>query len=115
MARPRKPSDEQLSRRIGFRVSEAFYAAIQADAAQAGMGPNELARQLTLRGHSRLVIQTTRRHDPALIAQIHRVGLNLNQLVKNAHTLGVVSPVVHEVCEEIRQLVLAATQHEDHP
>jgi len=115
MPRPRKPSDTQLSRHISFRVSEAFHAAITADASEAGLGPNELARLLTMRGQGRLVINTTRQHDPAFIAQVHRIGLNLNQLVKSAHLRGSVSPLVDHVCAEIQTLVLAATQHKDGP
>ena len=70
---------------------------------------NELARQLTRRGGRRLVIQVARRHDPAFITQLQRIGLNLNQLVKRAHILGGVSPRVNLLCEQIEGLVQDAT------
>lgn len=108
MSRPRKTSDAQHSRQVIFRLTETEYAQLEAVAGRAGLRVNELARRLTQRGRHRLVIQTTNRHDPAFIAQVQRLGANLNQIVKRAHLREYVSPKVEEICDEIRRIVLTA-------
>lgn len=114
MPRPRKTSDTQHSRLVIFRLTEPEYAQLEALAKRAGLRVNELARRLTRRGQRRVVIQLTRRHDPAFISQVQRLGANLNQIVRRAHLRESVSPKVEEVCDEIRRLVLAAVQGEGH-
>lgn len=113
MARPRTTTELQQTRQIIFRLTEAEYAQLEAVAERAGLRVNELARRLTRRGQRRVVIVTTKRHDPAFIAQVRALGLNLNQLVHNAHIFGRVSPKVADVCEQIRKLVLAPTEDEE--
>lgn len=113
MSRPRKSSDTQHPRQVIFRLTEAEYAELQAVAERAGLRVNEFARRITLRRHHRVVIHTTRRLDPAFIAQVRAVGLNLNQLVHNAHIFGHVSPKVSQLCDEIRRMVLAAAETEE--
>src|SRR5262245_46710426 len=106
MPRPRKQSDTQHSRQVIFRLTDAEYADLEAKALRAGLrGVNELARRMTRRGRNRLVIEVSRRHDPAFISQVQRLGANLNQLVKRAHMRGYVSPKIEELCDEIRRLV----------
>ena len=114
MPRPRKTSDSLATRQVIFRLTEAEYAQLEALAGRAGLRVNELARRLTRRGQRRVVIQLTRRHDPAFIVQVQRLGANLNQIVKNAHIFGRVSPRVNQVCDEIQRLVLAAVHEEGH-
>jgi hypothetical protein len=75
---------------------------------------NELARRLTRRGRHRLVIHTSRRHDPAFIAQIRALGNNLNQIALRSNLTGRVSPKVESLCDEIRRVMLDAAQAEDH-
>lgn len=113
MSRPRKSSDTQKSRQISFRLTETEYAQLEAVAERAGLRITELARRVTLKRHHRIVIHTTRRLDPAFIAHLRAVGLNLNQLVHNAHIFGRVSPKVSQLCDEIRRIVLAAAETEE--
>ncbi len=105
MARPRKATHERKSRQIIFRLTEEEYAQICAHAKQAGMPPNELARLLTKCVHKRVVIKTYPHLDPAYIAQIKRIGQNLNTLTKNAHIFKRVSPKVEALCNEIREII----------
>jgi hypothetical protein len=114
MPRPPKPTAVQHTRQVIFRLTEAEYAQLETLAGRAGLRVNELARRLTQRGRHRLVIQTTRRHDPAFIAQVKRLGANLNQIVKRAHLREFVSPKVEEVCDEIQRIILAAANDEAH-
>ncbi|MEO5958783.1 MAG: plasmid mobilization relaxosome protein MobC [Opitutaceae bacterium] len=113
MPRPKKTTATLASRQIIFRLTENEYAELAAVAGRAGLRVNELARRLARRGGQRVVIRTSRRHDPAFIAQIRGMGQNLNQLVHNAHIFGRVSPKVAEVCEEIRRIVLTAAEESD--
>lgn len=112
MPRPPKTTDTQHSRQVIFRLTEGEYAQLEAVAGRAGLRVNELARRLTRRGKHRLVIETTQRHDPAFIAQIRALGVNLNQLTMRSHMTGSVSPKVESLCEEIRRIVLAAVLDE---
>lgn len=107
MTRPRKTPDEKRSRVVSFRLTSPEYARLEELARRAGLQANELARRLA-RSERRVTVQTVSRTDPALIAHLQRLGANLNQLVKNSHIFGRVSPTVDQVCEEIRQLVFKA-------
>jgi len=108
MSRPRKAI--RRTHPITFWLTPEEFARLEATALQAGLRVNELARQVTCRGHRRVVIQTTRRHDPAFIAQIRRLGNLLNQLTMRSHLTGRVSPKVEVLCDDIRQIVLAAVE-----
>ena len=48
-------------------------------------------------GRQRLVIQTYRACDPAFLKRIDQIGHNLNQIVKNAHIFGRVSPLIDQL------------------
>jgi hypothetical protein len=114
MPRPRKPSDTKQSHLVIFRLDGRAYGPLKAKADSAGVRVNELARQLTCAGKHRLVIETSRRADPALLAALQRLGANLNQLTKLSHMRGYVSPKVEELCDEIRNVVFdAIADHEE--
>ena len=98
MARPTKNADRRRSRHVIFRLTEEEYARLHEKSALAGLTPNELARKLTSKGKRELVVNTHQRVDPALLKRIDRIGQNLNQLVKNAHIFGRVSPQVEGLC-----------------
>lgn len=112
MPRPRKTSDALATHQVIFRLTGDEYAQLEAVAARAGLRVNELARRLTRRGRHRLIIHTSRRHDPAFIAQIRALGNNLNQIAMRANLTGRVSPKVESVCDEIRRMVLSAVEGE---
>lgn len=112
MSRPRKAAATRRTHPITFWLTPDEFARLEATALQAGLRVNELARRVTCHGRQRVVIQTTRRHDPAFIAQLRRLGNLLNQLTMRSHLTGRVSPKVEVLCDEIRELVLRAA--EDH-
>jgi hypothetical protein len=108
MSRPRIAEANKRIHPVTFWLNDDEYAHLQAAAQRSGLRVNELARRLTRRGQHRLVIQTTRRHDPAYIAQIRALGNNLNQIAMRANLTGRVSSKLENLCEEIRRIVLAA-------
>jgi AraC-like DNA-binding protein len=110
MSRPKKSADARRSRHVIFRLTEEEYDRLCALAERAGLSPNELGRRLTARGLKRLVIQTCRRCDPALLNHLARMGNNLNQVVKNAHIFGRVSHRIEQLCATIDQMIAQAVE-----
>ena len=105
MARPTKKSDRRHSRQVIFRLTEAEYDSLCDKATLAGLPPNDLARRLTSKGKRKRVVNTTRHLDPAFLKRIDRIGQNLNQLVKNAHIFGHLSPQIDHLCTSIDELI----------
>jgi len=105
MARPLSTKNSRKSHIISFRVNDADYLHLSQKAAAAGLRVNELARNAALSGSRTITITTTDRADPALIKQLQHIGHNLNQLVKNAHIFGRVSPKVAILADEIADII----------
>jgi len=110
MPRPKKNAKSRRNRHVIFRLTDQEYAALCATAERAGLSPNELGRRLTRKRHQRLIIHTYRHCDPAFLKRIDQIGHNLNQLVKNAHIFGRVSPRIEQLCETIDQMVSQAIE-----
>jgi len=113
MPRPRKTNDAQQCRHVIFRLTQTEYDQLEALATRAGMRVNALAKRLTRQANRRIVIQLTRRHDPAFIAQLKAIGNNLNQLTFRSHLTGEISPNVEKLCDEIRRMVMSAIQEDE--
>ena len=113
MSRPRKNAAARRTRQIIFRLTAAEYDQLSALADRAGLTPNELARWLARRARRRLVVRTLRRCDPAFLKRLDRIGQNLNQLVKNAHIFGRISPRVEMLCLAIDEIVSKALEEPD--
>jgi len=99
------PQMKRKSRSISFRLSEADYARLAYQAAGLNLRVNDLARRLALNGTDPLAVKTYRQNDPALIQQLLHVGHNLNQLTKNAHIFGRISPQVPALCQRIERII----------
>ena len=110
MPRPKKDTAERRCRQVIFRLTEAEYQRLSDKADLAGVAPNDLARNLTNKGGKSLVVKSVQRCDPAYLKRIEQIGHNLNQLVKNAHIFGRVSPRVETLCADIRQIILEAME-----
>ncbi len=110
MARPKKTTAERRSRQVIFRLTEAEYQRLSDKADLAGIPPNDLAREFAIKGSKRLVVKTVRRFDPAFLKRIDQIGHNLNQVVKNAHIFGRLSPRIENLCSDIRQIVREAME-----
>lgn len=110
MSRPRKNAETRRGRQVIFRMTEGEYERLCAEAERAGLTPNELARRLARQARKRLVVRTLRRCDPAFLKRLDRIGQNLNQLVKNAHIFGRISPRVEMLCLAIDEIVSRALE-----
>lgn len=85
MPRPRTYQHAARTQAITVRVTPAEHARLQAEAAQAGRSVAGLAERYITRGSVR--VEASRMPaplDPALIAELKRIGNNLNQI---AHAL----------------------------
>lgn len=100
------------TRVLSFRVTESEFMRLSHEAAAAGLPVNAIARKLTVSQVEKLVIEASHRHDPALVKQLYYIGHNLNQIVKNAHIFGRVSPRIEELCRRIDALMDEAIQSE---
>ena len=112
MARPNDPPHHRKTRVISFRVTSSEAARLQFNAVAQDYSVNRYARDLVLETvrSPRLEIHT--RLDPAFIAQIQKIGINLNQLCKNARIFGRVSPQVETLCSKITRLIEQAIREE---
>ncbi len=93
------------TRIVSFRLTERDFLRLAHKAASAHLRPGELARRLVLSKLERLVIKTCGQHNPAVVKQLHHIGHNLNQLVKNAHIFGRVSPHIEGLCRRIEAVL----------
>jgi len=113
MSRPKKHAQNRRTRHVIFRLTPAEHERLCRLAERAGLPPNELARRLTRGGQRRVVIKTYRRCDPAFLKRIDQIGHNLNQIVKNAHIFGRISPRVELLCREIDGIINHALEESD--
>ena len=112
MARPPIEPSQRKAHRIVFRLSQKEMLPLAQKAAALDLSANDLARQLTLSRLERMVVEGCTTRDPAVIKQLYHIGHNLNQLVKNAHIFGRVSPRIEVLCERIDALMNEAIRKE---
>jgi len=105
MARPALPSQNLKCHTIAFRVTEDEFARLLRLAVETNRRVNDLARTLTLARSAKVRIEGGPQYDPAVVKQLHYIGHNLNQLVRNAHTFGRISPNVERLCFRIEELM----------
>ena len=98
------------TRQVIFRLPESDYAPLEAIAIRARIGVNELARRITRRRYNRVVIEVVRRHDPALIAQLRALGINLNQIARRMHQSDRLPRNLEPLCDEIRRVMFEAIE-----
>ena len=112
MARPKSHRTQLRTRRIVFRITDAEFLRLSYKAATLNMRINDLARTLTMSEAKPTSSKDTHHHDPALIRQLYCIGNNLNQLIKNAHIFGRISPQVKQLCQRIETLMDEAIEKE---
>ena len=82
MARPKKTAGEKRTEQINLRYTLAELEHLQQQAEAAGLSLPDYARRRVL-GHT--VAPAPRRADAALVSEVNRVGVNVNQLTKMTH------------------------------
>ena len=111
MARPKKSRSERLTESVHFRVLPSDFLRVTKAAENAGMSLTDYARRQLLAG--RVIVKQTRKLDHAAYDQIRRIGVNLNQLTRLAHTTDIFPPPgLSEVCALIERFLM---EHVDGP
>lgn len=83
MARPKKHDGEKRSETARFRVTLAEREYIRAQARAAGIAETEYLRRRAL-GYA-VPPARPNQSDPALISELNRIGVNVNQLARATH------------------------------
>lgn len=83
MARPRKEPHERRTERHNVRFTAAELAYIQDQAEAVGLDVTEYLRRRALRYEVPSV--SRRAVDPALVSELNRIGVNVNQLARAVH------------------------------
>jgi hypothetical protein len=111
MARPQKQTDAHRRHRIMARLTADELALFAERVRQAGLTASDYLRQAALA--ARVMVPSTKsKADPALIAELNRIGVNLNQMTRTANGTGKVPPELTRVCEKIDALVMKAIEQE---
>lgn len=84
MARPRKQTEEKRSETARFRVTLAEREYICAQARAAGISEADYLRARAL-GHQIRPAPSRGGVDPALVSELNRIGVNVNQLTRATH------------------------------
>ncbi|MFN0132760.1 MAG: plasmid mobilization protein [Phycisphaerales bacterium] len=85
MGRPRKNDNERRTASVRADLTEAEKAFVQAQAAKVGLSEAEYTRRRVL-GYAVVSPATARQTDPALLSDLNRIGVNVNQLARAVHT-----------------------------
>jgi len=83
MARPKKLEGERRTERFNLRFTVAEKLHVEEQAAKAGLDPTEFLRRRAL---SLPIAPAPAKADAALIAELNRIGVNVNQLARAMHS-----------------------------
>ena len=106
MARPTKQDHEKRSETARFRVTLAEREHIRAQAEAAGLTEAEYLRRRTL-GY-RVPPAPSRSADPALVSELNRIGVNVNQLARASHRGSEFTRYWRDVGAELRAVLTKA-------
>lgn len=105
MARPRITQPKRKTQQIIFRVTSDEYDFLSAVARRAGLSVNALSRHSTLSKSKRILIKRVQSANPALINQLQRIGVNLNQIARRVNQSGRVFHTLLPLCEELERII----------
>jgi Mobilization protein NikA len=113
MARPKKQPAERRMVSLSCRVTALERLRIDTAAAQAGLSASEYIRQQALRG--RVIVAERRTLDPAAFDQLRRIGVNLNQLTRVAHSSGEIPPEMARAAAAVERVIASFLTPEPGP
>lgn len=105
MARPRKQPHEKRDRRFNLRLTSAELSHLCLQAERAGLHPHEYIRRRVL-GHAVVASSPVRKADPALISELNRIGVNLNQLAKATNMGRRFAGIWSDLAAELRRVLV---------
>ncbi len=110
MNQPTAKTTRKKSRSVIFRLTDEEYSRLEIEAGKIGLTVNELARSFARTPKGRITVNVTQQMNPAYIAQLKRIGNNLNQMTKNANIFGRPSENLENICHEIRSIIICAAE-----
>jgi len=103
MARPKKQPGEKRDQRFNLRFTTAEIAYLKTEAERTGLNLHEYARRRAL--GAKVTTRRVNRADPALISELNRIGVNLNQLMPMGHLRKDISDECEEALSELRRIL----------
>lgn len=110
MPRTAKKADGRYGEVVGCRLTPAEVTAFRERLASSGLSISDFVRRAVLTG--RIVVRRVAGADPALIVELNRTGVNLNQLTRTANATGRVPPDLDRLCRTIEAVVMNAVAPE---
>lgn len=108
MARPSKAAHEKRTQRFNLRFTLAEIEHVRSQAAATGLDPHEYLRRRAL-GYA-VPPAPQRSADPALVSELNRIGVNVNQLARASHRGSEFTrywaDIGHELKVVLRQMVM---------
>lgn len=111
MARPSKDPTELRTQRFNLRLTPAEIEHVRANAAAAGLEPHDYVRRRVL-GH-RIRPAAGRGADPALVSELNRIGVNVNQLARSVHRGSDFARFWREVGAQLQAVLAKAAVRDD--
>ena len=106
MARPRKQKSDSRGESVSFRLTPDELAAVEARAKKAGLTRSDYLRRMALKG--KISVAPPARLDFKLVAELNRIGVNLNQMTRAANATGEVPPEVTRLCRRLETIITEA-------
>lgn len=104
MVRPKSDPMTHRTYRVTLLLNSSERLRLHFKASALNMKPSSFARATLFESFIHFE-QRTNRFDPVFIQQLHYIGVNLNQIVKNAHIFKRLSPNVEALAERISKLI----------
>jgi len=108
--RPKKTDAEKRDQRFNLRLTAAEIEHLRLQAQAAGLEPHEYARRRVL-GERATSPALSRRADPALVSELNRIGVNVNQLTRATHRGSDFAAYWREVGGELRTILAQVLRH----
>lgn len=113
MGRPRKEEHERRIASVRADLTEAEKVFVQDQAAKAGLSEAEYTRRRVL-GNPVESAATDRRIEPALLSELNRIGVNVNQIARHLNAGRTERGSLDVVVAELRGVLGQLLQRPEH-
>lgn len=100
--RPSKPAEETRSEFVRVRVTSSERDRIERQAEKAGLSLSAYSRKVLLRHRVRPAVTSV---DAAALADLNRIGVNLNQIARHLNSRGAVPDDLETTLADIRRAI----------
>ena len=104
MGRPQKQEHEKLSETVKLRLTLAEHEHVRSVAADAGVTVSDYLRRRAC-GYRVPTVVSRQRSDPAVLSELNRIGVNLNQIARNLNSDRPLRLDAHDVLGELQSVL----------